>query len=155
MESIFCYINQCFAPGLDENVGGLWAVRYHLPPLLRWVLFRYFEVQEWEPRCALYCTNAMIIVLQDGGGAGGSLCYPSCVRLKRTWGLTVGMMYRFSDLPGIHEEQQPILNGSMQTASVLLVFFCNSQKETTQGNLLTVLSQPYGFVEMKRSMENV
>ncbi|RDI85973.1 putative DNA primase large subunit [Venturia inaequalis] len=24
--SIFCYINQCFAPGLDENVGGLWAV---------------------------------------------------------------------------------------------------------------------------------
>ncbi|TID20676.1 APG12-domain-containing protein [Venturia nashicola] len=24
-ESIFCYINQCFAPGLDENVGGLWA----------------------------------------------------------------------------------------------------------------------------------
>jgi len=25
-DSIFCYVNQCFAPGLDEGVGGLWAV---------------------------------------------------------------------------------------------------------------------------------
>jgi len=25
-ESVFCYINSCFAPGLDEGVGNLWRV---------------------------------------------------------------------------------------------------------------------------------
>ena len=26
-ESVICYINRVFAPGLDEGVGGLWKVR--------------------------------------------------------------------------------------------------------------------------------
>ena len=26
-DSVFCYINRVFAPGLDENVGNLWRVR--------------------------------------------------------------------------------------------------------------------------------
>lgn len=25
-ESVFCYVNNIFAPGLDEGVGGLWRV---------------------------------------------------------------------------------------------------------------------------------
>jgi ubiquitin-like protein ATG12 len=26
-DSVFCYVNSVFAPGLDEGVGGLWRVR--------------------------------------------------------------------------------------------------------------------------------
>ena len=27
-ESVFCYVNSVFAPGLDEGVGGLWRVSH-------------------------------------------------------------------------------------------------------------------------------
>lgn len=27
-DSVFCYVNSVFAPGLDEGVGGLWRVSY-------------------------------------------------------------------------------------------------------------------------------
>jgi len=27
-DSVFCYVNSVFAPGLDEGVGGLWRVRF-------------------------------------------------------------------------------------------------------------------------------
>jgi ubiquitin-like protein ATG12 len=26
-DSVFCYVNSVFAPGLDEGIGGLWRVR--------------------------------------------------------------------------------------------------------------------------------
>ena len=28
-ESVFCYVNSVFAPGLDEGVGNLWRVGLH------------------------------------------------------------------------------------------------------------------------------
>lgn len=27
-ESVFCYVNSVFAPGLDEGIGNLWRVSY-------------------------------------------------------------------------------------------------------------------------------
>lgn len=39
-ESVFCYVNSCFAPGLDEGVGNLWRVsvlditRHYQPRLI-------------------------------------------------------------------------------------------------------------------------
>lgn len=29
-DSVFCYVNSVFAPGLDEGVGGLWRVRHSM-----------------------------------------------------------------------------------------------------------------------------
>lgn len=32
-ESVFCYVNSVFAPGLDEGVGNLWRVSVRTPSL--------------------------------------------------------------------------------------------------------------------------
>lgn len=33
-DSVFCYVNSVFAPGLDEGVGGLWRVSHDLFSLM-------------------------------------------------------------------------------------------------------------------------
>jgi hypothetical protein len=35
-DSVFCYVNSVFAPGLDEGVGGLWRVRTSLSHYVIW-----------------------------------------------------------------------------------------------------------------------
>ena len=32
-DSVFCYVNSVFAPGLDEGVGGLWRVCLLIPSI--------------------------------------------------------------------------------------------------------------------------
>lgn len=37
-ESVFCYVNSVFAPGLDEGVGNLWRVSYLDHAVLRFAI---------------------------------------------------------------------------------------------------------------------
>lgn len=43
-DSVFCYVNSVFAPGLDEGVGGLWRVSVFYSILLICVLDKYWIV---------------------------------------------------------------------------------------------------------------
>jgi len=43
-ESVFCYVNSVFAPGLDEGVGNLWRVS---DGVIAFLLARYYG----ETRC--------------------------------------------------------------------------------------------------------
>lgn len=45
-QSVFCYVNNTFAPGLDEGVGGLWRVSYFFP-----LNFSFIFVPHPERRC--------------------------------------------------------------------------------------------------------
>ena len=48
-QSVFCYVNNIFAPGLDEGVGGLWRVSFFFLSF-----FSYF-------------THRFLICTPDGG----------------------------------------------------------------------------------------
>ena len=72
-ESVFCYINSVFAPGLDEGVGGLWGVSFCLCVILwDWVN----ELGEGVERMGywdglggdfmVFCRLTFRAVLQDG-----------------------------------------------------------------------------------------
>ncbi|MCJ1243585.1 Ubiquitin-like protein [Trapelia coarctata] len=54
-ESVFCYVNSVFAPGLDEGVGGLWKVMVTTQCAL------IYSMHDAEPK-GVYANNAEEIV---------------------------------------------------------------------------------------------
>lgn len=52
-DSVFCYVNSVFAPGLDEGVGGLWRVSNN-------IIFYRYKLTECKLQC--FKTDDQLIV---------------------------------------------------------------------------------------------
>ena len=88
-EGVFCYLHNCWSPGLDESVGVLWDVSFSDFMFIHSLFLRQQEVgngwtigwdedQEAGSRLTMVCA-----VLQDRRGVGCQLCGASRVRMRR------------------------------------------------------------------------